>query len=236
MDYWSNFMFMFFLLKPQTHAWMLAGLLVSATAIATEHKAYIQFNAGAAFAKPFKFSESSCSFFGGCDTYTYKEDYDTGYVAGIAMGYRVADRIRLDVEGSYQGNNRNNFQASLASGGFHDTRSGSLNGERERSAFLINGYYDFKNSTAFTPFLTGGVGGYHLHLKVNGQGVSNDLDFAWQVGAGLNYKLDDQISFDLKYRYFGGADANLTSQASNSISRLYEVGDHQAMAGIRIGF
>lgn len=226
-------MFMFSLLKPQTHAWVLAGLLVSAAAIATEHKAYIQFNAGAAFAKPFKFSESlSCSL-SGCDTYTYKEDYDTGYVAGIAMGYRVADRIRLEVEGLYQGNNRNNFQASLTSGGFYDSGSGPLNGERERSAFLINGYYDFKNSTAFTPFLTGGMGGYHLHVKVNGQGISNDLDFAWQAGAGLNYKLDDQISFDLKYRYFGGADANLTS---NSTSRLYEVGDHQAIAGIRIGF
>ena len=108
-------------------------------------------------------------------------------------------------------------------------------GGRERTAFLINGYYDFKNSTAFTPYITAGMGGYHLRLKQQFGSLENDLDFAWQTGAGVNYKFDDRISFDLKYRYFGGADAELQSPSGFS-SRLYEVGDHQVMAGIRVGF
>jgi opacity protein-like surface antigen len=77
------------------------------------------------------------------------------------------------------------------------------------------------------------------------------LDFAWQTGAGLNYKLDDRISFDLKYRYFSGADAevvipngsisviptpNGTRTVFSDLTQMHQVGDHQIMAGIRIGF
>ncbi|MCX7098522.1 MAG: outer membrane beta-barrel protein [Methylococcales bacterium] len=225
---------MYPLLKPQS-AWLIAGLLISASAIADEHKAYVQFNAGAAFATDYKRSESRCYSFG-CDSYSSKEDYDPGYVASIALGYRIAEPFRVEFEGLYQGNDRNSYNETFTSGSYYYHNSGKLNGQRERMAFLVNGYYDFKNSSAFTPFLTGGLGGYHLSLKSNNVDLSNDLDFAWQVGAGVNYKLDDRISFDLKYRYFGGADTTLSPDSSTFSGVHYSVGDHQAVAGIRIGF
>ncbi len=148
----------------------------------------------------------------------------------------------------YQSNDLNKFiyqsSGSLPSNAF----SASLKGERERTAFLLNTYYDFKNSTPFTPYLTAGVGGYHLRIKSSRfnprPSRENSLDFAWQVGAGLNYRLNDRISFDLKYRYFSGADSEVTfpsltsviGQPTRDIVELHEVGDHQVMAGIRVGF
>lgn len=229
---------MFSLLKP--HVLVLTGLLVSATAIAEDHKFYVQFNAGAVFAPSFTDSNQFfvCSFpTCGPLTTTFKENYDTGFAGSVALGYQIAEQFRLEGEAIYQSNDRDKFHVTQTVFSNTFSASGALKGERERTAFLLNGYYDFKNSTAFTPYITAGLGGYHLRLK--GTNVENDLDFAWQTGAGVNYKLDERISFDLKYRYFGGTDVDVRSQSPSGVittSQLYEVGDHQVMAGIRVGF
>ncbi|MEQ1485841.1 outer membrane beta-barrel protein [Methyloglobulus sp.] len=227
------------------HALALTGLLVSTTAIAEEHKAYVQFNAGAAFAEPFKDSDQICNNFFGCSSFSYKENSNTGYAASLALGYRIADQFRLEGEAMYQSNDLNKAHLSVNSGNFKFNDTRTLKGESERMAFLLNAYYDFKNSTAFTPYITGGLGGYHMRIKASRGRLpgENDLDFAWQAGAGVNYKLDDRISFDLKYRYFSGANAEVVVPHAgfNGIAfvdrtEFHQVGDHQIMAGIRIGF
>jgi len=211
---------------------LLTGLVFSTTILADEHKAYVQFNVGAAFAPSFTFSDSVCNRFFGCKPSSYQEDYNAGFAGGLALGYRLAEQIRFEVEALYQTNAMNKFDYQIP---FYDNQSGALNGDRERSAFLFNAYYDFKNTTNFTPYITGGLGAYHLRLNYENVGVENSLNFAWQAGAGVNYKVTDRFSLDLKYRYFGGSGANLRSP-NNSPERLYEVGDHQIMVGLRVGF
>ncbi|MBK8814887.1 MAG: porin family protein [Methylococcaceae bacterium] len=233
---------MFTLLK--SNLFILIGILATAQALAEESKAYVQINAGAAFAQPFSESFEQCFSLFGCNAFSYKEKTDTGFAASVALGYRLTDYFRLEGEGMYQSNDLNHFTATRTFGGTTSNFSGSIKGERERTAFLLNAYYDFKNSTSFTPYLTAGAGGYHLRIKSSRfnprPSRENDLDFAWQVGAGVNYQLNDRISFDLKYRYFSGTNAEVTIPASNPFSRditeLYDVGDHQVMAGIRVGF
>lgn len=223
---------------------MITGILATAQVLAEEPKVYVQINAGAAFAKPFSESFERCFSLFGCNFFSYKEKTDTGFAASVALGYRLTDHFRIEGEGMYQSNDLNHFTATQNFAGTTSKFSGSIKGERERTAFLLNAYYDFKNSTSFTPYLTAGVGGYHLRIKSSRfnprPSRENDLDFAWQVGAGLNYKLDNRISFDLRYRYFSGSNAEVTIPASNPFSRditeLYDVGDHQVMAGIRVGF
>ncbi|MEQ1545372.1 outer membrane beta-barrel protein [Methyloglobulus sp.] len=230
--------------KLRCSALMLAGLAIATSADAEEHKAYVQFNAGAAFAPSDSVDGSltGCTFSGASPSYCFNlkthfiQDYDPGFAGSLALGYQVADQFRLEGEVLYQSNDNGKEHFSLSiqpvtrhSHGPSLPSSAPSKGDRERMAFLLNGYYDFKNSTAFTPYITAGMGGYHLRVKRPYGNAENDLDFAWAAGAGVNYKLDDRISFDLKYRYFGGADADLKG-------RLYEVGDHQVMAGIRVGF
>ncbi|MFZ2726649.1 MAG: outer membrane beta-barrel protein [Methylococcaceae bacterium] len=217
---------------------LLSNLLICAMVHADENKAYVQFNAGAVFAptyvQDYQETYSSSSY-----SSHYKESFDTGFAASIALGYRLADVFRVEGELLYQANNRDQAHSKStyysSYTGETDTyrHSEKLKGTRDRSAFLINSYYDFKNRTAFTPYITGGVGVYYLRLNGIESGiVENNIDFAWQAGAGIHYKLNDRVGFDLKYRYFGGSDATLVNRGDT----LFEVGDHQVMAGIRIGF
>ena len=232
-----------------------AGLFVSTVVVAAsdEQKFYVQFNAGAAFAKPFSedIVEQCLTNVPGipqCNSFSYKEKTDTGYAASVALGYHLTDQFRLEGEALYQSNDLNSYSATLKLIGNDSPfkNSGALQGERERTAFLLNAYYDFKNISPFTPYITGGVGGYHLRIKASRfndnfrPSRENDLDFAWQVGAGLNYRIDERISFDLKYRYFSGSNAEITIPSGSpffrDINELHQVGDHQIMAGIRVGF
>lgn len=246
------------LLRITQQALLLPGLIAtSMTAAAEDHTLYVQFNAGAAFAPSHSTNITSrgCLFSGAsgitnCGFFNWEstQDYDPGFVGSVALGYRIADNFRLEGELIYQNNDNGKGESTLTSN-FHGLPKKSgysdffIPGERERVAFLLNGYYDFKNSTPFTPYITAGMGGYHLRLKRQDVSTENDLDFAWQAGAGINYQLNDQISFDLKYRYFGGADAQFdtrfvgnNSNSSTVTSDYYDVGDHQILAGIRVGF
>lgn len=224
---------------------------------ATENRAYVQLNAGAVFAQPYRTSSKTCLLLSGCFSFFNKETSDPGFAAGAAIGYRLADQFRLEVEGIYQSNDLNSSQSTFNINPDITSNlprrtfkfSNNLKGERERTAFLFNGYYDFSNSTPFTPYLSAGLGGYHL--KISDRRVarsslisngSNDLDLAWQVGAGVFYTLNNTVSIDLKYRYFSGSEAEVKTvlRAPSGIGfnrkEIYDVGDHQIMAGVRIGF
>ncbi|SJM95960.1 hypothetical protein CRENPOLYSF2_800006 [Crenothrix polyspora] len=208
---------------------------------ANEHKAYLQLNAGAAFVPSSFIPIGSAISSTGSFQIISTSRYDPSFVTSIALGYHLTEQFRLEGEFVYQSDN---FTATTSIPQLKIMRGRSgiidldqpLHGERTRTAFLLNAYYDFKNQTPFTPFIMAGVGGYHMQIEQDayslvGKGLyhsENDVDLAYQVGAGINYKFNDRFSFDVKYRYFSAAEAQL--------DRLTEVDDHQLMAGIRIGF
>jgi opacity protein-like surface antigen len=246
------------LLRITQQALLLPGLIATCMTVSAEdHNLYVQFNAGAAFAPSHSTSATgrSCVLSGAsgtinCGSFQWEttQDYDPGFVGSAALGYRIADNFRLEGELLYQNNENGQGESTITSNFYGRPKKSEPSaffdsGERERIAYLLNGYYDFKNGTPFTPYITAGMGGYHLRLKSQDVSTENDLDFAWQAGAGINYQLNDQISFDLKYRYFGGADAQFDTRfignSPNSetvTSDYYDVGEHQILAGIRVGF
>ncbi len=44
------------------------------------------------------------------------------------------------------------------------------------ATYMVNGYYDFHNSTAFTPYISAGVGLAHVKLKNNTIPVGFDIN------------------------------------------------------------
>lgn len=110
---------------------------------------------------------------------TLTTSYDTGWTLGAALGYNFGN-TRLEGEIAYQ--KADEDKASWAG------VTSDATGDVSALSFLVNGYYDFTNSSAFTPYLSAGLG--FAKIKWAGDGYSvDDTVFAYQVGAGVGYAL-----------------------------------------------
>jgi len=158
---------------------------------------------------------------------TLTMEYDTGWALGGALGYDF-NRFRVEGEISYQTNDIDKVGAmgvSLAA-----------SGDVSSLAFLINGYFDFVNDSAFTPYITAGLGYAQIDLNdfnVAGSGESDYSDddsvFAYQVGLGVGYAVTEKVTIDVKYRYFATEDLEFDTTE-------VDVASHNFLFGVRFNF
>ena len=67
------------------------------------------------------------------------------------------------------------------------------------SSTMVNGYYDFINTTPLTPFIGAGLG--MVSGSISDNGVSTDgMVFGYQAMVGCEYSYDKNIAFDLYYQ------------------------------------
>lgn len=194
----------------------------------TSHPFYVQLNAGMVFAPK---SNTRLQIDGSLNNFSVTSAYDAGYMAGLAVGYRLNQHFRVEMEAFYQEHSANLTLNNTDGEALITTPS-----QRMRAAFLLNGYYEFYHGKVFTPYITAGIGANHVELKADDIGTTgNILDVAYQVGGGLNCKITDRLSMDVKYRYFSGVEPELRKRNGSALS-LFEVADHQAILGVRLDF
>ncbi|KAF3984795.1 MAG: porin family protein [Methylococcales symbiont of Hymedesmia sp. n. MRB-2018] len=141
-------------------------------------------------------------------------ELNTDFAASLAMGYEF-DNMRLETEVSYQQNEVEEIAQINVESFDIDTISISL---------LANTYWDFKNSTDFTPYISGGIGFANVWLEAPDTSSESDFVFAYQVGGGLDYAINDNMNIGIKYRYFGTSDVEyepLNIEYSNSSHNIY---------------
>lgn len=109
-----------------------------------------------------------------------KSGVKTGYVLNGAVGYNF-DPVRVEAEIGYQGNERD------------------YGGDMHFWTYMANAYYDFDAGSGMLPYLTVGLGGADGH---NVPVSNNKTEFAWKLGTGIGFKVADNTTFDLGYRYF----------------------------------
>ena len=72
-------------------------------------------------------------------------------------------------------------------------------------SYMINAYYDFNTDSAFTPYIGGGIGYATTKLSDTrartGAKSNSHTNFAWQIGGGIAYAVNDNVSIDVGYRY-----------------------------------
>jgi len=70
-------------------------------------------------------------------------------------------------------------------------------------------------------------------INVPGSGLPNsnedDTVFAYQVGVGVGYAVNEKINLDVKYRYFGTSDPEFDTTEA-------EYSSHNVYVGIRVSF
>ena len=138
--------------------------------------------------------------------------FDTGFGFLAAVGYGM-DNFRLEGEFAYQKNDLNDFDVLGYSTG--------LTGDVSVWSMLCNGYYDFPIGGDITPFVTAGLGFAQVNMNdfntpQSGQSAwsSDDYVFAWQVGAGVSYTVNKELTLEGKYRYFATTEASFNDGGS----------------------
>jgi len=150
---------------------------------------------------------------------------EEGLALGGAVGYFWGN-FRIDGEIAYQKNDLDKINIP----GIIST---AIEGDITSTSFLLNGYYDFKNKSRFTPFIGAGIGGSRVEVStitVPGYGVIDscvdDTVFAYQFSAGVTYTVNEMVVFDVKYRYFATSDVACDD-------REYSGQSHNVYVGIR---
>ncbi len=134
-----------------------------------------------------------------------------------------------------------------------------LDGTRTTVGLMANAWYDFDLGMGLAPYLGGGLGvnyvRYDIDLpeELSGSlaaqlglppssarvlneigGESGDWVFAYQVGAGLGYRLRDSLVLHVGYRYMGATDS--TPDWNYGAPVEAEMQNHVFRAGVRLGF
>ncbi len=119
---------------------------------------------------------------------------------------------------------------------------------------MLNFYYDINTGTKFVPFVGAGIGYAHVEISslatgnIPGGVLDIEIDskadnLAWNVGAGVSYNLNENLAFDIAYRYtnYGSVTDSAAENILNLGKLLYINGDidvssHEVMIGARYKF
>ena len=108
-----------------------------------------------------------------------------------------------------------------------------------------NAYFDFLNCTSWTPYIGAGLGTAWMKAKMFGYADGQKFkaldksvyNLAWQVMAGVAYKINSHWTVDAGYRYadLGRIRKHETNEDGFDTTKL-AVRNHEAMLGIRYTF
>lgn len=169
---------------------------------------------------------------GGYQFSSYKNDLlgDTdakclkGIGGSVGFGYNLSDDVRADITFNFsrgRAEQKANTANSIEYSSDSTTKTTLAVGEvevtdkRTNMGLMFNGYYDFHNSSAFTPYIMGGLGANRssVELEFAGEGgnftiksddeLTSGLTFAFQGGLGALYEISKGVFLDVNYKVLG---------------------------------
>lgn len=142
---------------------------------------------------------------------TLSTDFNTGFIAGVAAGYRWNDfsfgglTPRTEVEVNFFRSGIDGLNFSGNGPAQEVVRSGS---DISGIGAFANLYLDYVNAfdSGITPYVYGGVGAAFVDFDIaynagNLNLQDDDTAFAWQVGAGASVDVIDNVSLFTDVRY-----------------------------------
>ncbi len=191
---------------------------------------------------------------------------DSAFGGSFAVGYNFKKNfqvpLRLELDYAIFSDVKKTKNSSFTDGGITATLSGKPTYGIQ--TLFANAYFDIDTGTAFTPYLTGGLGAAFINTKFSGNlsagatgmpgpVVSQDFsassktvtNFAWNVGVGLGYDIDTNWSLDFGYRFVGlgkvrSGDGSATFDGGATYDTFYAKAKnlymHQIFAGVRYTF
>lgn len=128
---------------------------------------------------------------------------------GIFAGYDFYPQVQVPIRVEVEYDLRTNMTTQWS--GKKGSRTGSIDATWGMQTLFANVYWDFHNSSAFTPYIGAGLGmgfinnDYEISGR-NGEQMSFskfNTVFAWNAGVGCSYAFSENVSADLAYRFVG---------------------------------
>ena len=174
---------------------LLAGALGAASCMqnmAADTGAYVNIDAGVNIV-------SDVDFDIGIGTAT--AELAPGFRGSVAGGYRFTPMLAAEVETGFLMNEVDQISFGGSSGDVDDVSLSHV-------PLLANVVFRFENDSPFIPFVGAGAGGVASFLNLDDDDLGSDdndsdLVFAWQLQAGVHYRINDQMSVGLAYKYLG---------------------------------
>ena len=145
----------------------------------------------------------------------YGHGFDGGMLYGVGVGYQFNSWFRADITGEYRSKvsfNGTDFFTFNPGGSLGDTYHGGY----QSWVGLVNVYADLGTWWCLTPFVGAGVGAATIKTSAfsdvatfpGGVGASSYIadgatktNFAWALHAGVAYKVNQNFTVELAYRY-----------------------------------
>ena len=184
--------------------------------------------------------------------YGWKSSEKNVFGGGVALGYNFDPilncPVRVEVEYLAFGNKQSEKSRRFDSGDIlnYSHRIGV-------QSLMFNAYWDIKTGTRWTPYLGAGLGMGFLSMKTTNHGYDatgaqnlalstgygDRTRFAWNVGAGVAFTVNERLAFDLGYRYadYGRAESKTAVSAGGyTLKGKSDVTMHQFLLSARISF
>ncbi len=164
-------------------------------------------------------------------------DLDDGWNTSLHLGYDFALAqgvgLRPEIELGYKTND-------IDSHSIGGVNTAGADGRSEAYVAMANFYYDFENSSRFTPYVGAGIGAARVNLDgysstTTGPMIDDsDTVFAYQGIAGVDFALDEQWSIFSDYKYFTANDPEVTTSAGNTTDVDFDT--HNVQVGLKMKF
>lgn len=172
-----------------------------------------------------------------------RERFNDTAVLGAGIGYRFSPLFRADVTMDHRFDARFKglpSDATIAAGSVFDR------GHFQSSTLMLNAYADLGTHAGFTPYVGAGIGVARNILSdytrttdgglVERLSGDDDYDLAWAVMAGVGYKLSNNFTLDLGYRYVNLGDVKTRGYDSGAGVDVESIGAHEVRFGVRYAF
>lgn len=180
-------------------------------------------------------------------------DAGDGTVGGVGIGYIFSEKLRLEARLAYRDSSFNEREIGT---GARDGEEYILNGDVKSTSLAFNGFYDFPNKSAFTPFITAGLGvsDNSYSARLGGAGVSafdqfdgsvdgyydayaggDSTDFTWNIGLGGSVMLSDKASIYGEYQYVNFGDVKTGQDSFTDGFKIDDLASHEFVLGVRVG-
>lgn len=162
----------------------------------------------------------------------------------IAVGVKTNKNLRLEAEYNYR-ESADKTEHYFETNGVDYIYEGTFSTELSIQSYMLNGYYDFHNTTKFTPYVGIGFGmakieyddfgAYDEYIagvwdSGSGHYHTSKKKLAYNISAGASYDLTDRFALDLGLRYID------YGSFSDSYGNKYKTKSKEVSFGMRYSF